>query len=112
MSGLNLAEFEQETVNLLLSALSDEYNRIAVNFFRESPEMTASLDDLVEYVAEHQDERDTSSPAQVAVKLHHSGLPKLAETGVLDYDPRSNRVRCWDHPVVEADEIDDLIEAA
>lgn len=111
MSGLNLAEFEPETVNLLLSALSNEHNRSVVRFFRESPEMVASLDDLVEYVTEQQDGRGTSSPEQVAVNLHHSGLPKLADTGVLDYDPRSKRVRCWDHPLVEADEIGDIIEA-
>lgn len=110
MSGPNPdSEFDPETKDQLLSALSHGYNRCVLAFFRESSETAVSLDELAEYVAE-QDGSDHSSPDRVAVRLHHAGLPKLADAGVLDYDPRKKTVRCRDHPVVEERAYSELVE--
>lgn len=95
--------FETETMNRLVSVLSDEDNRRVLNYFRESSEDVASLDELAESVANQQPGSDPRSPERIAVRLHHVGLPKLGEAGLVEYDPRSETVRCWNHPVLEVD---------
>lgn len=35
---------------------------------------------------------DDGSVQRVATTLHHTHLPKMAEAGVLDYDPQSRRI--------------------
>lgn len=99
------AEFEPKTVSWILSALSHEYNRSVVNYFRESPECIASLDELADYVATEASSNGVKSSEQVAIHLHHSGLPKIADAGILDYDPQTKAVRRRDHPLLESSEL-------
>jgi len=111
MSCLNLEnEFDPKIANQLHAALSQGYNRGALNYFRESTDTVATLDDIAEYVATNPKSCPPCSPKQVAIRLHHCGLPKLADAGVLDYDPRSKTVRCWDHPLIEIESVDGLVE--
>lgn len=105
-------QFAVETVNQLLSALFIEYNRCVLNYFRDSSERVASLDELAEYVAERQRGCDADSPEEVAIRLHHAGLPKLTDAGILDYDPRSKTVRCRDHPLIEAENLSEVDEVS
>lgn len=44
---------------------------------------------------------DTSRRKRVTARLHHSTLPKLADAGVVDYDPRTGTVRYRGHPLVD-----------
>lgn len=55
--------------------------------------------------------RATTSPTQtkldrdetdIAITLHHSTLPKLADTDLLDYDPRSKTARYRGHTKAES----------
>lgn len=53
------------------------------------------LDDLAADVAAREegvDEDDPSVLDTMATALHHIHLPKLSDAGVVDYDPRANRV--------------------
>lgn len=95
------SQLETETVNLFLSALSNDCSRAVVDYFRTSAENVASLEELVEYVTNRQTRSGYDCPDRVAVRLHHSELPRLADVGVVDYDPRTNVVRYRDHPIVE-----------
>lgn len=105
MSGMNPEnEFEPETVNQLLSALSEEHNRFVLRYFRESSANVASLDEFVEKLASEGTETGPGSRERIATRLHHMELPKLADAGVIDYDPRSKTVRCRNHPVLEYSE--------
>ncbi|MDT3437894.1 hypothetical protein [Haloarcula sp. 1CSR25-25] len=99
------AEFEPETVDRILSVLAHKPNRGVLNYFRESSESLASLDELADYVATKETSSDLESPEQVAVYLHHAGLPKIADAGILDYDPRTKTVRSRDHPLLESSEL-------
>lgn len=103
-------ELGPKTLNQLLSALSHEDARGALTYFRETSENVASLNVLAEYIANSQNGCDTSSAERIAIYLHHAGLPKLAEAGVLDYDPRSKTVRCWDHPLLEVESLSEVVE--
>ena len=99
-------EFESETVTGLLAALSHEHERAVVNYFRDRSAPAASLDELAEHVAGEVRGGEYRSPERVAVRLHHTGLPKLTEVGVVEYDPRSKTVRYRDHPIVEREAFD------
>lgn len=71
--------------------------RLVVSYFRERSEDVATLDELVAYGTEQTDESRTSD--QLAIRLHHSTLPKLADVGALDYDERTHTVRYWGYPL-------------
>lgn len=46
---------------------------------------------------------ERGEPAErVAVELHHVHLPKLADSGVVDYDTRNDTVRYRSHDSIEA----------
>lgn len=61
-------------------------------------EALAVIDDLelpvdLGVVAEAMGETDRSeTPDTIALQLHHKHLPMMAELGIVDYDPESNRV--------------------
>lgn len=92
-----------ETVDRLLSALSNGCNRYVLDHFRQSAEDVASLQELAEHAASQGAGRGGTDTDSVAAYLHHVGLPKLAETGVIDYDSRRKTVRYWGHRRLEED---------
>jgi hypothetical protein len=97
---------DPESVDRFLSALSTEANRTVVNYLRDVDDEIVSLDELVGHVADTQDR----PPERVALRLHHGSLPKLADLGLLDYDPRSRRIRGHDHPIFEVDDFSELVD--
>lgn len=103
------AEFEPQTVDRILSAFSHAHNRSVLNYFRESSASVASLHDIADYVAMEGTSCGLGSPGNIAVRLHHAGLPQIADAGILDYDPRTKTVRCRDHPVLESTELLEVV---
>ncbi|WP_058996585.1 hypothetical protein [Haloarcula sp. CBA1127] len=97
-------EFEPETVDQILSALAHKHNRGVLNYFRESSESVATLSELADYVATEGTSSGFESLEQVTVHLHHAGLPKMADAGILDYYPQTKTVRSRDHPLLEFSE--------
>ncbi|WP_327051532.1 DUF7344 domain-containing protein [Halomicrococcus gelatinilyticus] len=87
------SQFETAAVDLLLSALSSECSRCVVNYFSESSGDVASVDELAEYVADRRIESDRYDVDRIATRLHHASLPKLADAGVVEYDPQATTVR-------------------
>ncbi|USZ73526.1 DUF7344 domain-containing protein [Natronosalvus halobius] len=41
------------------------------------------------------------SEEHIAVQLRHSTLPRLSESGLIEYDARSQTIRYWGNPMVE-----------
>jgi hypothetical protein len=99
------AEFRPETVDRILSVLAHRHNRGVLNYFCESSASVVSLDELADYVATGEPGSGVESSEEVAVYLHHAGLPKMADVGILEYDPRSNTVRNRGHPLLESCEL-------
>ncbi|WP_312909419.1 DUF7344 domain-containing protein [Natronosalvus caseinilyticus] len=95
-------EFDPETIDDLQSILSNGYTRGVIDYFHRCTDDVASLDELANYVVDAQFDCAAESPRDAAIYLHHAGLPKLADVGLLEYDERSNHVRRRDHPVLEA----------
>lgn len=64
-----------------------------VEYFDASTGETASLDDLARYAATRLSDATDWPAERVRLRLHHAVLPRLADTGVIDYDSRTTTVR-------------------
>ena len=80
-------------------ALARTDRRAVIQFFRDESTEEATLDDLVTGIVDGSYWDTDESHARL--RLHHFTLPKLADTGILDYDPRSKTVRYRGQPAVE-----------
>jgi hypothetical protein len=73
--------------------------RAVIQFFRNESTEEVTLDALVTGIVDGNYWETNESHARLC--LHHSTLPKLADTGILDYDPRSKTVSYRGRPAVE-----------
>ena len=73
--------------------------RAVIQFFRNGSIEEATFDDLVTGIVDGSYWDTDESHARLC--LHHFALPKLADAGILDYDPRSKTVRYRGQPAVE-----------
>lgn len=89
---------EFERLDTQLSLLADSERRAIITHLQNSGSDTTTLDALVNVLAPHSSvERD-----HARIRLHHSHLPKLAETPLISYDPDLNVVEYHRHPELEA----------
>lgn len=99
--GSELPDHDGRSLDLLLDALANRRARYVLSYFESASVDVADLEDLVHYIVERENEAGLVTDAddhhqRVAISLHHNRLPKLDETTVIDYDPRSNTVRYRD----------------
>lgn len=65
--------------------------------------VTVSVDELAERIAGTLDGESTDrSESDIRISLHHCHLPKLADSGVIEYDTRRHTVRFEGHSFVAA----------
>lgn len=83
------------SLDAVLSLLADQDRRDLIQYLRESSEQTCSIDDCVGYLMKQEEERTAERPShdRVAMVIHHIHIPKLADTGVVEYDARSREIR-------------------
>lgn len=98
MEGTNPFDTSDE-LDKVLSTLSHRHSRAVCHYFRYQSTEVATVDDLVQFIWKH-DEQETDENS-VEIHLHHSTLPKLADAGFIDYDPRSETIRYQEPDVVE-----------
>lgn len=95
-------EWEAPSIDRILDVLQAAPRRDVLAFLVENPNRVVHTDELVDHVV---DERDlTDEPAdrrRVEIVLHHHHLPKLAEEGVIAFDPRSDMLRYSSDEAVE-----------
>ncbi|MFC4550499.1 MULTISPECIES: DUF7344 domain-containing protein [Halorussus] len=73
----------------LLEILGRSRCRCVLHYFRYRSTDVATLDDVATFaLGRAEDEED-----DLRVRLHHTTLPRLADAGLVDYDPRSRTVR-------------------
>ena len=80
-------------------ALARRDHRAVVQFFLDESTEEVTLDDLVTSIVDRSYWDTDKSHARLC--LHHSTLPKLADAGIVAYDPRSETVRYRGRPAVE-----------
>lgn len=85
-----------DRLDACLRLVSDKHRRVVIHHLRSEAAGESTLDDLTDRL--HSSERALGSGRcpdrdQLAIKLTHTHLPKLAEYGVVEYDLRSGAVR-------------------
>jgi hypothetical protein len=92
------------SLDTVLSLLADHRRRDLLQHLREQPDRPASVEECVEFLVEQEAERigDRPDPERVETALHHVHVPKMVDTGILDYDHRSQVLRYWSNDRLEA----------
>lgn len=87
-----------------LRLVSDKHRRAVIQHLRDESSLETTIDDLTRQL--HGDPVSGNGGGQdrdqLAVRLVHSHLPKLADYGVIEYDLRSGTVRYRPDEQVEA----------
>lgn len=94
-----------ETEEQILRSLADDRRQTVLSILQER-DRSLSLEALSEGVAAAEravltDELTQETTNAVAISLHHSHLPMLAEAGVVDYDQKRQTVEYTGHPLLD-----------
>lgn len=99
------------SLDAILSVLAHHRRRDLLQYLIDSPDQTASIEACVGNLVKREAERTGERPSHdhVEASLYHLHLPKMADAGILDYDPRSREFRYWSHDRLESllDSIED-----
>lgn len=104
MYNADSASSDESDVNTdaLFDLLSDTRRRYVLSYLHGTDGDVAELSELVDWVMRQEaDGGDDDRYESVAVALHHTHLPRLAESGVLDYDVQSQTVHYRGQSAVE-----------
>lgn len=82
----------------VLTLLADADRRAIIAYFRNAHSDDATVSELATHIRDRRDDHGEQETA----RLHHVHLPRLAEAGVVEYDPRSETVRYQGTDDVEA----------
>lgn len=88
---------QAERLDELLTLLANQHCRDTLSYFRDAPNDIVSVEELANELST-EDQRETE---RVTIQLHHSVLPRLADTTAVDYDARSHTVRYRGHSGLE-----------
>ena len=83
-------------IDVLFEALSDSRRRQIFAYMHTAEENSFHLDDLVQILASQQQELSTAANKQrerLKLSLHHNHLPKLDDSGIVEYDQRNHDIR-------------------
>lgn len=74
-----------------------------LSFLADSSEEAVPIDEVVEYMVQSETERLGEVPNRdhLELSLYHIHLPKLTDTGVIEYDSRSQQIRYWGNEMLE-----------
>lgn len=85
------------SIDAILELLSHRERRKVLEYLVQTTADTVQVEELLEYLAEDEADRTGGSPsrARFETSLYHLHLPKLADAGIVDYDPRTQQVRYY-----------------
>lgn len=82
---------DERTVDAVFDALADDHRRDLLAYLRDASE--ASVEELATFVQRQADgARRGNDGNDLAVRLHHVHLPKLADADLVEYDRNAGRV--------------------
>lgn len=79
------------SIDASFDALSDPCRRSLCRYAMRTETGPVTRDELTDYIADRATETATTDLDRraIAMELHHVHLPKLDETGMIEYDPQS-----------------------
>ena len=90
------------SLDQVFDLLSERRRRYVLYYLRDVEDGVASVEEVTEYVLRLENDLDISGVARsIDTALHHVHLPKLADSGVLEYDTRSETIRYWGQPSLD-----------
>lgn len=84
---------DSTSLDLVFEILSDRWCRFVLYAVTTADDDVTTVDQLLEEVQALVD-GDGHTPSKTLFK--HQTLPKLSDVGIIEYDPRSETVRCWE----------------
>jgi len=86
---------EQLSIDKLHRILASERRRLILSYLATTSAETTGIDELINAVArrEHPHRGPATYREHIEIDLHHVHLPKLADAGVIEYDPVSETVQ-------------------
>ncbi|WP_396613859.1 ArsR family transcriptional regulator (plasmid) [Haloferax sp. S1W] len=78
-----------------LHLVADRHRRRIIHYLRHEANGTTTVDDLVDHVYSSGSDSKIGPQGreELAIQLHHTHLPKLAEYSVVEFEHRSGAVR-------------------
>lgn len=89
---------QSDSLDDYLTLLADQRCRETLAYFQDAPTDVVSVQTLANEISKEAH----GGPDQVAVHLHHSVLPRLADADTIDYDVRTQTVRYQGNAELEA----------
>ena len=95
------------SVDGIFDLLASNQRREILRHLSASADSTATVDELVTLLLDHETQRTGAGPGRVQIEMtfHHVHLPKLTDADVVEYDARSQELRYWSD-----DRLEDLLE--
>lgn len=83
------------SLDTLLQLVADRHRRQAIQQLRKEANGETTFDDLVDRLLGDESLTDdhTTHREQLAIQLYHAHLPRLADHGVVEFDPENRAVR-------------------
>lgn len=92
-SGLSPLNHFNGNTDDLLDVLSDPIRRNVLTYPHDEDSDVVELAELADWVLAQDTNNLDYQQESMEIALHHTHLPKLAASGVIDYDSQSNTVR-------------------
>ena len=96
---MNAPPIDRDTLTAAYDVLASPYRRQILRSLVAGEGDVASVEDLGDELIDL--DETAGDRRDIAIKLHHVALPKLAEAGFIDYDARTQTVRACAHPPTE-----------
>lgn len=87
-------------VDQVLEVLQHRLRRDVIEYFLDASERTAAVDDLVAHLAREWP-GDPPSRERLSVVLYHHHLPRLADAGIVEFDPELDSIRYYPDAAIE-----------
>ncbi|WP_425604187.1 DUF7344 domain-containing protein [Halobellus salinisoli] len=85
----------ERSLDTVLQLVADRHRRQTIHHLRHEANGKATIDEVVDRLHNGRSDADgqTIDREQLAVQLCHAHLPKLADHGVVEFDPENRTVR-------------------
>jgi len=84
------------SLDACLRLVADQHRRRVIHHLRHETNGTTTFDDLVDQVHRQAPDSKNGPPQdreELAIQLHHTHLPKLADHGVVEHDPERGTIK-------------------